>query len=329
MKKDLILAIETSCDETSIAIVHNWNKVLSMETATSIALHQQTLWVIPEVAARAQYEYINKVHQMALQKANLTMNDIDLIAVTKWKWLIWSLMIGIAFANTLRLIYNKPIVWIDHIIGHICANYLERDPSEINFPYICLTASWGHNEIYLVNNFNSFLKIWETLDDSSWEAFDKCWRLLWLGYPAWKEIEELATKGQPGRFTFPKGMIHSHDYNFSFSWLKTAFLYKVNELKLNWDLPKEDLAYALQEAICTVLADKVIDCAKSHQVKSIHLSWWVSANKWLRQHINTKTQLELLFPKRFEFCTDNAAMIWAAAYFTDTEAKKFVELNLC
>lgn len=350
IKKDIILAIETSCDETSIAVIKNWTEVIALETATSIPLHQETKWVIPEVAARAQYEYILPVLDEVLRKSWMKMEDIDWIAIANWPWLAWSLLIWVSTANTLATIYKKPLYWINHIHWHIFANFLERNPDEIKFPNVVLTVSWWHNEIYLINkiqkpdplisktfktNFKLTL-LGQTLDDSAWEAFDKCWRLLWLNYPAGPQVSKLAEKWDKKAFYFPRWMIHSWDLNFSFSWLKTSFLYKVKKIEAenwnNWDTQKwklmHDLCASLQESICDILSTKVVNAAIKYKAKQIHISWGVSANQRLREIVKEKFWWEVIFPKKIVYCTDNAAMIGAACYFQGIKAKKFVEIRL-
>ncbi len=328
IKKDIILAIETSCDETSVAIIKNGTQILAMETASSIDLHQETRWVIPEIAARAQDEYMISVLNLARQKSDVWFEDIDAIAVTEWPWLIWSLLVWISTANTLSMIYNKPLFWINHINGHIFANLLERSINDIKFPSIVLTASWWHNEIYLWKNINELILIWETLDDSAGEAFDKCWRLLGLPYPSWSIVSNLALNWDKKRFIFPRAMKSSWDYNFSFSGLKTAFLYETRKYENMTDNLRNDFASWLQEAICDILTEKLVNASIKYWAKQIHLSWWVSANSRLRELTNERSDLDILYPKKIEYCTDNAAMIWAAAYFQDIQSTSQVEVVL-
>ena len=329
MKKNLILSIETSCDETSVAIIKNWTEVLSLETATSIPLHQETKWVIPEVAARAQMDFMIPVFNEALKKAGKKIEDIDAIAVTKWPWLVWSLMVWISLANTLWVIYKKPLLWVHHIHWHIFSNLLERDPENIKFPNIVLTVSWGHNDIYLWKSFNEIELIWESLDDSAGEAFDKCWRMIWLDYPAWAEIWKLSEKGDCKAFSFPRPMLNSWNFNFSFSWIKTAFLYKLQKMSdIEIKKEKNNLASSLQEAICETLAKKVSKSATQYQAKEIYLAWWVSANKRLRELVQKISWLKVYYPKKMVYCTDNSAMIWAAAFFQDIEAKDVIEVEM-
>ena len=332
MKKNIILSIETSCDETSIAIIQNWTEVLSLEIATSIALHQKTKWIIPEEAARAQVDFLNSVFNNALKNSWKNIEEIDVIAVTKWPGLIWSLMAWITFANTLSYIYKIPLLWVNHIYWHIFANLLERNQEEIKFPAIILTVSWWHNEIHLMKSFNEIELIWESLDDSAGEAFDKCWRMIWLWYPAWKDVWELAKKWDKKAFQFPRWMIWSWDFNFSFSGLKTSVLYKIqNSEKENSNFLEEEknnLAASFQEAICDILVKKTLKAVEKFWAKQIHLAWWVSANLRLRELFSKKTNLEILWPKKMVYCTDNWAMIWAAAYFQNISPENLVEVEL-
>ncbi len=341
MKKNLILSIETSCDETSIAVIQNWTEVLSLEIATSIALHQKTKWIIPEEAARAQVDYLNPVFNDALKNAWKTIEEIDVIAVTKWPGLIWSLMAWITFANTLSFIYKKPLLWVNHIYWHIFWNLLERKAEDVKFPAIILTVSWWHNEIHLMKSFNEIELIWESLDDSAGEAFDKCWRMIWLWYPAWKDVWELAKKWDKKAFNFPRWMIWSWDFNFSFSGLKTSVLYKIQNSEkenISWkndflEENKNDLAASFQEAICDILVKKTLKAVEKFWAKQIHLAWWVSANLRLRELFWEKIKkqnvnLEILWPKKMVYCTDNWAMIWAAAYFQEIEGKNIVDVDM-
>ncbi|MCD5382853.1 tRNA (adenosine(37)-N6)-threonylcarbamoyltransferase complex transferase subunit TsaD [Candidatus Gracilibacteria bacterium] len=366
MKKNTILSIETSCDETSIAIICNGTEVLSLEIATSIALHQATKGIIPEEAARAQVDFLNSVFNEALKKSGKKIEEIDAIAVTNGPGLIGSLMAGITFANTLSYLYKIPLLGVNHIYGHIFSNLLERNPDEIKFPAIVLTVSGGHNEIHLMKNFNEIELIGESLDDSAGEAFDKCGRMLGLGYPAGKEVGELAEKGDKKAFDFPRGMVQSGDFNFSFSGLKTSVLYKIQNIfegKIFYDGKKNffnegenfsensekflvkngkdfeffgeigeqlrcDLAASFQEAICDILMKKTLKAVEKFGAKQIHLAGGVSANLRLREMFGEKTDLEILWPKKMVYCTDNGAMIGAAGYFQDLEFIKRVEVDI-
>jgi len=327
-KKNIILAIETSCDETSVAIVKNGQEVLACETATSIPLHQITKGVVPEVAARAQIEAMIPTLDLALKKAQLSWSNIDLIAVTEGPGLIGSLLVGVATANMLSLSTGIPAVGVPHIWGHMYANLLDNKES-INFPTLVLTVSGGHNDLYLWKKHGDFEQLGRTLDDAAGEAFDKCGRLIGLNYPAGVEVSKLADAGNKEAYKFPRSMINSQNYNFSFSGLKTAFLYKLkniekSETKINKKI-KADLCASLQEAICETLWLKVKKALNNYVVNEVHLSGGVSANTRLREIFKKnlkkiKPNAKLRHPNNLTYCTDNAAMIGACAYFCNFEA---------
>ncbi|MBT4937152.1 tRNA (adenosine(37)-N6)-threonylcarbamoyltransferase complex transferase subunit TsaD, partial [Candidatus Peregrinibacteria bacterium] len=312
IQKSIILGIETSCDETSVAIVKNGREVLACKIASSIPLHQETKGVVPEVAARAQIEYMIPVLDSALQKANISWEHIDLISVTQEPGLIGSLLVGISTANILSLIHNIPIVGVPHIWGHMYANLLDNNDT-ISFPALVLTVSGGHNDLYLWKSHGEFKKLGETLDDASGEAFDKCGRLLGLPYPAGPEVSKLAENGNPNAYNLPRPMLSSDNYHFSFSGLKTAFLYMLEKIKKPFDKKtSSDLAASLQEAICETLWKKTEKALKEFHVKEVHLSGGVSANNRLRQLFKDKLKdkkVDFKYPKNTLYCTDNAAMI--------------------
>lgn len=322
MNKDFfILGIETSCDETSVAIVKNGREVLACEIATSVPLHQETKGVVPEVAARAQIEAMIPVIKRTLNTAQVDWKDISKIAVTQGPGLMGSLLVGVCTANILSLTKNIPLVGVPHIWGHMYANLLETD-FEPQFPSLVLTISGGHNDLYLWKSHGEFKKLGHTLDDAAGEAFDKCGRMIDLPYPAGPFIGKLSEQGNAKAFAFPRSMVHSRDFNFSFSGLKTAFLYKLEELRTqNSELTDQlrfDLAASLQEAIVETLWKKVEKALEIYDVKEVHLSGGVSANKRLREfftHELAKKEKTLRFPKNIKYCTDNAAMIACAAYF--------------
>lgn len=318
--KKLILGIETSCDETSVSLIENGRKVLSCEIASSIPLHQVTKGVVPEVAARAQSEYMIPVIESAYKKAGVQWEDIDLIAVTQSPGLIGSLLVGISTANILSLLHNIPVVGVPHIWGHMYANLLDNN-EPIQFPALVLTVSGGHNDLYLWKAHGKFTKLGETLDDAAGEAFDKCGRLLDLSYPAGPEVSALAKLGDPHTYPFPHPMAQSKDYNFSFSGLKTAFLYTLQKIEKPVNKKtKADLAASLQDAICQTLWKKAKKAIKEFKIKEVHLSGGVSANSHLRKLFTENTNKEdivLRYPENILYCTDNAAMIASCAYFCD------------
>ncbi|MBU0705884.1 tRNA (adenosine(37)-N6)-threonylcarbamoyltransferase complex transferase subunit TsaD [Patescibacteria group bacterium] len=312
-----IFGIETSCDETAAAVVEDGVKVLSNVIASSVDLHQATGGVVPEVAAREHLRQISPVIDRALLDAGCEWKDIGAIAVTTNPGLIASLLVGINTAQTIVYIHQKPLIEVDHVIGHIYANFLERKTPP-KFPLLVLTVSGGHNELMLMRGHHDFVKLGETLDDAAGEAFDKVARLLGLGYPGGPVISRLAEKGDPAAFQFPRPMLDGENkLNFSFSGLKSAVRREVEQLKKIDDQTIADLCAGFQQAVIEVLADKLVLAAQEHEVKEVHLAGGVSANRLLRQMAREKLpdSLPLYWPAQQIYCTDNAAMIAAAAHF--------------
>ena len=322
-----ILGIETSCDETSAAIIEGNEQqvILKANTvASSLELHAKTGGVIPEIAARKQLEYMLPVLYETLEKSFGKMDSlmhglqkIDVIAVTYGPGLIGSLLVGVETAKTLAYVSNKPIIPVNHMIGHIYANFIGEQ--SITFPAIALVVSGGHTDLLLLKNHGDYELIGGTRDDAAGEAFDKIGRLLGLTYPAGPIIEQIAKQGEPKRFRFPRPLIGSDDFDFSFSGLKTAVLREVQSLKNIDSKTTADLARATQDAIIDVLIKKTLKAAKKYDAKSILLSGGVAANQTLKEQfvLNTKSQLPTtkLFAPVKSLCTDNAAMIATAAYF--------------
>lgn len=318
-----ILGIETSCDETAAAVVENGTKVLSNVIATSVDMHAQTGGVVPEVAAREHLKQISPVVDKAISDANVNWEDVDAIAVTHAPGLITSLLVGVNTAEALSYIYKKPLIPVHHIAGHIYANFLERD--EIEFPILILTISGGHNELVLMKDHYSFEVIGETLDDAAGEAFDKIARLLNLGFPGGPIISKKAELGNPEAFKFPRPMLDGDNkYNFSFSGLKSAVKREVDKLESINERIVNDLAASFQSAVIDVLSNKLIMAAEEFNVKAVHLAGGVSANQLLRKTVGDKLpeDIELLWPTKIIYCTDNAAMIASAAYFDPNKEKK-------
>lgn len=312
-----IFGIETSCDETAAAVVEDGVKVISNVIASSIDLYQATGGVVPEVAAREHLKQISPVVDKALADAECEWKDIDGIAVTTNPGLIASLLVGINTAQTLAYIHQKPLIEVDHVHGHIYANFLERETPP-KFPLLVLTVSGGHNELMLMRGHHDFVKLGETLDDAAGEAFDKVARLLGLGYPGGPVISKLAENGDPEAFQFPRPMLDSKNkLNFSFSGLKSAVRREVEHLKKNDNQTIADLCASFQQAVIEVLVDKLVLATQEHEVKEVHLAGGVSANQLLRQMAREKlpNKLPLFWPVEQIFCTDNAAMIAAAAHF--------------
>jgi N6-L-threonylcarbamoyladenine synthase len=316
-----ILGIETSCDETAAAVVEDGWNVLSNTIHSSAQKHNITGGIVPEVAARDAEKMMLPIISSALQKSKCTIKDVDAIAVSSGPGLLGSLLVGIETAKTLAYIHNKPLIPVHHVIGHIYSNRLLRKEAP-DFPVIVLTVSGGHNEIVIWEKDFSFRRLGETVDDSAGEALDKAARILGLGFPGGPEIAKLAKKGYEKAYDFPRPMIHSENFQFSFSGLKTALLYKVKDLggeKTLDDIVRADLAASFQEAVMDTLSKKLFFALKKYpNIKEVHLSGGVSANQRLRQKIFLQTEkmrLEFHFPETLQFCTDNAAMIAGAGYW--------------
>ena len=323
-----ILAIETSCDETAAAVVeaqHTATSVilLSNVISTSLELHAKTGGIIPEIAARMQIEYIIPVIKQALEKADLIMNkpEIDAIAVTYGPGLIGSLLVGVETAKTLSYIWNKPLIPVNHLYGHIYANFITTDEQriDIQFPALALIVSGGHTDLVLLKKHGNLTWLGGTRDDAAGEAMDKIGRLLSLPYPGGPEIERRAKQGNDRAFQFPKALLGSGDFDFSFSGVKTAVLREVQKLGEISEQQINDISASLQKAIIDVLLKKTIKAGEMYNVKSILLSGGVAANQKLRNELEVSCQklgISLFAPPK-HLCTDNAAMIGAAAFFNN------------
>ncbi|MCL5435358.1 MAG: tRNA (adenosine(37)-N6)-threonylcarbamoyltransferase complex transferase subunit TsaD [Patescibacteria group bacterium] len=337
-----ILGIETSCDETAAAIIEGGksdNKVtlLSNAISSSLVLHSQTGGIIPEIAAREQVKFIIPVIEKALKDTDI--KTVDAIAVTVGPGLIGSLLVGVETAKTLAYVFNKPIIPVNHLFGHIYANFISekseiRNPkSEIKFPAIALIVSGGHTDLVLMKRHGKTKWLGGTRDDAAGEAFDKIGRLLGLPYPGGPAIERAATLGNPKRFNFPKPLIDSNDFDFSFSGLKTAVFREILKLRENnngklTQKDIQDISACLQKTIIDILIYKTLKAAKKYKVKSILLGGGVAANQKLKEELifNTKYQIpntEIFIPQKF-LCTDNGAMIAAAGvfYFKEVQWQK-------
>jgi len=313
------LAIESSCDDTSVAILDNSN-VLS-NIVSSQYFHNKYGGIIPELASRAHLKYIDSITKEALEQASLNIENIDIIAVTSEPGLFGSLLVGTSFAKGLSIKLNIPVIPINHIEGHIYSSMIENQ--NIEFPFISLVVSGGHTALFYVKSFNSYDIIGLTKDDAAGEAFDKIAKLLGIGYPGGPEIDKLAKQGDPKAFDFPRPMINEENFNFSFSGLKTSVRYFIqknfNDVINIQDL--KDIAASLQEAIVDVLIRKTINAAKYYKCTNIAISGGVSANSRLREKFKYQSEIEKLniFIPQMNFCLDNAAMIGYLAY------KKYVE----
>lgn len=304
-----ILAIETSCDDTSAAVTENGN-VLSNIISSQI-IHNKYGGIVPELASRKHLEVISQIVQESLVESKSTMAEINAIAVTNSPGLAGSLLVGCNFAKGLSLKYDKPIIPINHIEGHIFSGNLQEQG--LDFPLISLVVSGGHTAIFLVSSYTEYKLIGSTIDDAAGEAFDKIAKMLGLGYPGGPIIDKLAKDGDPKRFDFPRSMIHKSNFDFSFSGLKTSVRYFLQKNYPNGDFNDDlnDIAASVQEAITDVLVKKTIDATKSNKIKSIVIGGGVSANSRLREKFKieaNKINAKIILPD-MEYCVDNAAMI--------------------
>lgn len=324
-----ILAFETSCDDTSIAIFEN-EKLLFMDTKSQIKIHNETWWIVPEVAAREHANAIFLVLENVLKKTNMKLQDFDYIACTTNPGLLPSLLTWVTVASSISTILKIPIIPINHIEAHIFSNFLERKETEITFPLVCLTVSGWHNDIYFLNSMWEKEKLGSSGDDAWWEAFDKIAKMMGLSYPWWPIIsqlsseyeEELKQKKLDKTDLFPRVWLVKREFNFSFSGLKSAVKREVDARILkNWELSfqdKKEISFEAQAAITEVLAWKLLEAAKQKNTKIIMLSWWVSANDKLRDEIQKlaeKNNLKFIYPKKLVYSMDNAAMVWILAYY--------------
>ncbi|MBU7583709.1 MAG: tRNA (adenosine(37)-N6)-threonylcarbamoyltransferase complex transferase subunit TsaD [Nostoc sp. TH1S01] len=313
-----VLAIETSCDETAVAIVNN-RQVRSSIIASQIPVHQQYGGVVPEVASRQHLETLNEAIAQALVQAQLDWSKIDGIAATCAPGLVGALLVGLTAAKTLAIVHNKPFLGVHHLEGHIYATYLS-EPT-LDPPFLSLLVSGGHTSLIYVKDCGKYETLGETRDDAAGEAFDKVARLLNLGYPGGPVIDKLAQQGDPQAFALPEGKVSLpgggfHRYDGSFSGLKTAVLRLVQQLeKDGGQMPVADLAASFQATVAKALTKRAIACALDYGLNTIAVGGGVAANSGLRQHLQaaaSEHNLRVLFPP-LKFCTDNAAMIACAA----------------
>ncbi|MCS6958617.1 MAG: tRNA (adenosine(37)-N6)-threonylcarbamoyltransferase complex transferase subunit TsaD [Pseudanabaenaceae cyanobacterium SKYGB_i_bin29] len=305
----VILGIETSCDETAVAVVSD-RVCLSNVVASQIDIHREFGGVVPELASRRHLELINPVLDQALAQSGLPWSAIDAIAVTVAPGLIGALMVGVTCAKTLALIYRKPLIGIHHLEGHICSCFLEEPNLEP--PFLCLMVSGGHSSLIVVQNYSNYQIVGRTRDDAAGEAFDKVARLLNLGYPGGPIIDRVAQTGNPHAYTLPQGKISDAPYDFSFSGLKTAVLRLVE--KLPAPLPIPNIAASFQLTVAETLVSRTLACALEYGMKTIVAVGGVAANSLLRQRLisqGQQHQIKVIFPP-LRYCTDNAAMIACA-----------------
>ena len=309
----IILAIESSCDETAMAIVEDGRKILSNTVYTQIAIHTMYGGVVPEVASREHIKKVTYVLDDALKQAGITLDDIDAVAVTKEPGLIGSLMVGVNTAKTISLCFNKPLIYVNHIHGHIYANYLEED---FTFPLLALVVSGGHTELVLMKDHMDFEILGETLDDAVGEAYDKVARVVGVGYPGGPIIDQMASQGVPV-YPLPHIKLSKDSLDFSFSGLKSAVINLCHNANQRGEtIDANNLAASFQNAVIDVLVSKTSKAATMYNVKQVIIAGGVAANKGLRgamQEEMDRIGIKLTVPQ-FKYCTDNAAMIAAAGY---------------
>lgn len=324
-----ILSVESSCDETSVAIIENGQKILSNIIASQVKSHVRFGGVVPEVASRHHVEQITQVIDLAFEEADSTIDDIDAIAVTEGPGLVGALLIGVTAAKTLAFIHDKPLIATNHLAGHIYASQLEN---ELTFPLMSLIVSGGHTELIYMKDHLDFEIIGETQDDAVGEAYDKVGRLLDLPYPAGKHMDELANTGV-AEYDVPRAMIHEDNLDFSFSGMKSAVMNLVHNANQRGEtINHANLSTSFQEAVVEVLVTKVLKALDAHpETKQFILAGGVAANSGLRKGLSEALaehhpEIELLIPP-LRLCGDNAAMIGAAAYH-QYEQQDFTELSL-
>ena len=316
MLKDILcLAIETSCDETSVAVVKNGREVLSNVIATQIDIHKKYGGVVPEIASRNHVENITFVIEEAIEKAGIKLQDVDIVGVTYGPGLVGALLVCLSTAKALAYALNKPLVGVHHIEGHIAANYITH--KDLVPPYLCLVVSGGHSHLVHVKDYTDFEVIGKTRDDAVGEAFDKVSRTIGLGYPGGPVIDSKAKEGKP---TYKLPRTHFDNLDFSFSGVKTAVLNLVNKEK---DINVNDLCASFEEAVTDVLTENVLKAVEKLKVSKIAIAGGVSANSYLRdrmQKIGAMHNLKVFYPE-LVLCTDNAAMIGSAAYYNYINGK--------
>lgn len=315
MKDLTTLAIESSCDETSIAIVKNGREVLSEVTDSQVPIHTKFGGVVPEIASRNHISNINYVYEKALVDANMKIADIDFISVSNRPGLVGALLVGVSFAKALAFATDKPIVGVHHIRGHICANFIAH--KELEPPFICLIISGGHSHIVKVDDYTKFTVLAKTRDDAAGEAFDKVARCLDLGYPGGPKIDKLATEGNPNAIDFPKAKFEN-SLDFSFSGIKSAVLNYMNTMKMkNLQVNKADVAASFQKSVVDILSENLIKASDVYGIDKIAIAGGVSANSALRENIEKLAQengKKFYYPP-LSLCTDNGAMIGSSGYF--------------
>lgn len=315
-KDVLILAIESSCDETAASVVRNGREVLSNVISSQIALHTQFGGVVPEIASRKHIEKINQVITQALEDAGATLEDITAIGVTYGPGLVGALLVGVAEAKAIAYAAKKPLIGVHHIEGHVSANYIEN--LDLEPPFVCLIVSGGHTHLVIVKDYGEFEIIGRTRDDAAGEAFDKVARAVGLGYPGGPKIDKTAKEGDPHAVEFPRAKVEGSPYDFSFSGLKSAVLNYINKARMTgeeFNVP--DLVASFQNAVVEALVSRAVLAAKEYGYDKLAIAGGVASNSALREAMEKACAAEgiAFYHPSPIFCTDNAAMIGVAAYY--------------
>ena len=312
----LILAIESSCDETAASVVKNGREVLSNVIFSQIALHTKYGGVVPEIASRKHIEKINQVIQEALDQAQVALEDIDAIAVTYGPGLVGALLVGVSEAKAISFATGKPLIGVHHISGHISANYIEYP--ELEPPFVCLVASGGHSHLVVVKDYGEYEIVGRTRDDAAGEAFDKVARAIGLGYPGGPKIDKLSKEGNPDAIPFPRAKIAENEYDFSFSGLKSAVLNYLNSCQMKGEeICQADVAASFQKAVIDVLVEHSLHAVKEFGYDRFAIAGGVASNSSLREAFErecAKRGIQFFHPAPV-YCTDNAAMIGTAGYY--------------
>ena len=315
-KDVLILAIESSCDETAAAVVKNGREVLSNVISSQIELHKLYGGVVPEIASRKHIEKINQVIEEALTEAGVTLDDLDAVGVTYGPGLVGALLVGVAEAKAIAYAKKLPLVGVHHIEGHISANYIEN--KELEPPFICLVVSGGHTHLVCVKDYGKYEIIGRTRDDAAGEAFDKVARAIGLGYPGGPKIDKLSKEGNAEAIAFPRAKIEGAEYDFSFSGVKSAVLNYINGCKMKGEeYNQADIAASFQKAVTDVLVTNALHAVKEYGFTKLAIAGGVASNSTLRSAMKKACEengIEFYHPSPI-FCTDNAAMIGVAAYY--------------
>ena len=317
MKKDILtLGIESSCDETSVSVVKNGREILSNIIDTQIPIHEKYGGVVPEIASRNHIEAISRVTKKALEEANVKFDDIDAITPTYGPGLVGALLVGLSYAKALSFAINKPLVGVNHIQGHIAANYITYP--ELKPPFLCVMTSGGNTQLVHVKNYTEFEVLGKTRDDAIGEAFDKVARVVGLGYPGGPKVDKLAKDGNPNAIELPK--THFDNLDFSFSGIKTAV---INLHHKNPDVNKTDLCASFEKTVTEILLENAEKALKQTGLKTIALAGGVSANSYIRnEFLKLEKQGIKVYMPDLKLCTDNAAMIASAGYYNFIEGKR-------